>query len=220
LVCHQAYRYALDLTPRQQAACASAVGAARFAFNWGLAHVKTLLDQRAAGAQVSVPWSMFALRKAWNAQKRVVAPWWAANSKECYSSGLASLAAALGNYFESRDGLRSGRRVGFPGFRKRGRGRESVRFTTGAIRVEAGRHHVLLPRLGRLRTHESTRKLARRLDQGTARILAATLNRSGGRWWVSFTCEVTRRVPARTPSEPPREWWRRGSLERIPSCQR
>jgi putative transposase len=74
-----------------------------------------------------------------------------------------------------------------------------VRFTTGPIRVEPDRHHVVLPRLGRLRTHESTRKLARRIKAGTARILSATVRRDGGRWFVAFTCEVdrTQRRPAR-----------------------
>jgi putative transposase len=47
-----------------------------------------------------------------------------------------------------------------------------------------------------LKTHESTRKLARRLDQGTARILAATISRRADRWFVSFTVEVQRHTPA------------------------
>jgi putative transposase len=68
-----------------------------------------------------------------------------------------------------------------------------VRFTTGTIRVEADRHHVTLPRLGRIRTHESTRKLARRLEAGTARILSATVARDGaGRWHVAFQTLVQR----------------------------
>jgi putative transposase len=62
----------------------------------------------------------------------------------------------------------------------------SVRFTTGVIRVDADRHHVTLPRLGRIRTHESTRKLARRLQAGTARILSAGVSHRGGRWHVAF----------------------------------
>ena len=37
---HQAYRFALDPTSRQQGTLASAVGGARFAYNWGLALVK------------------------------------------------------------------------------------------------------------------------------------------------------------------------------------
>jgi putative transposase len=90
--------------------------------------------------------------------------------------------------------------MGFPRRKRKGRARDACRFTTGAIRVEPDRHHVTLPRLGRLRTHESTRKLARRLEQGTARILAATISRQGGRWLVSFTCEVQRAI--RGPHRP------------------
>ena len=61
-----------------------------------------------------------------------------------------------------------------------------MRFTTGAIRVEPDRHHVVLPRIGRVRTHESTRKLARRLQAATARILSATVRYTGGRWVCAF----------------------------------
>jgi IS605 OrfB family transposase len=50
-------------------------------------------------------------------------------------------------------------------------------------------------RIGVLKTHESTRKLARRLEQGTARILAATITRTAERWFVSFTVEVDRAIP-------------------------
>jgi len=42
-----------------------------------------------------------------------------------------------------------------------------------------------------------TRKLARRLGNGTARILSATVSRTAKRWFVSFTCEVERAVPER-----------------------
>ncbi|GAA4263811.1 hypothetical protein [Dactylosporangium darangshiense] len=77
-----------------------------------------------------------------------------------------------------------------------------MRFTTGAIRVEPDRKHVVLPRLGRLKLHESIRKLARRLDNGTARIMSATVRRDGGRWHLAFCAEVERadRIPARPGS--------------------
>jgi IS605 OrfB family transposase len=73
-----------------------------------------------------------------------------------------------------------------------------VRFTTGPIRVEPDRRHVSLPRVGRIKTHESTRKLARRLEVGTARILSATVRREGGRWYCAFTVQtaLTMRAPA------------------------
>jgi putative transposase len=192
---HQAYRFALDPTPRQQDALASAVGGARFAHNWGLALVKQRLDARAGGQQVEVPWTLPALRREWNRAKHQVAPWWAANSKEAYSSGLDGLARALENFSDSRHGRRKGRRIGFPRFKRRGR-RDACRFTTGAIRVCSDRKHVQLPRIGVIKTHESTRKLARHVERGTGRILAATITRVAGRWYVAFTCELTRELPS------------------------
>jgi putative transposase len=141
----------------------------------------------------SVGWSLPALRKAWNQVKDTVAPWWAENSKEAYASGLANLATALGNWSASRTGERKGRKVGFPRFKAKRRGRLSCRFTTGVIRLEGDRRHVTLPRLGMIRTHESTRQLARRLEAGTARILSATVSRdSRGRWHVALAVEIAR----------------------------
>src|SRR6266545_6899889 len=162
----QGYRFALDPTPRQQRALASHCGAARYAYNWALRLVKRRLDERAAGLDVEVPWTLPALRLEWNRAKHQVAPWWRENSKEAYSSGLDALARAIANWSTSKQGRRNGPRVGFPRFKGKHRSQPACRFTTGAIRVESDRHHVVLPRLGRIRTHESTRKLARRLEAG------------------------------------------------------
>jgi putative transposase len=202
----QAYRFALDPTPAQARACASHAGAARFAYNQMLARVKAVMDQRAAertygivsaGLSPAQGWSLPALRRTWNQIKHDVAPWWGENSKEAYNTGLDGLARALEAWSKSRTGERAGKPAGFPAFKNR-RSRRSVRFTTGPLRVEADRHHVTLPRLGMIKTYESTRKLARRLEDGTARILSATLSRSGGRWLVSFQVLVRRacRAPA------------------------
>ncbi|MFI2649237.1 IS607 family element RNA-guided endonuclease TnpB [Micromonospora fulviviridis] len=202
----QAYRFALDLTPGQERAVLAHAGAARVAHNWALRRVKAVSDQRAAERSYGVPddqltpavsWSLPALRKVWNAAKRDVAPWWRECSKEAFNTGLDALARGLKNWSDSHDGKRAGRPVGFPRFQSRRRTTPSVRFTTGAIRVEPDRKHVVLPRLGRLKLHESARKLARRLDNGTARIMSATVRRDGGRWHVSFCVEVDRTVRRR-----------------------
>jgi putative transposase len=196
----QAYRYALDPTPRQQRALWSHCGAARYAYNWGLDLVKQCLDQRAAGVEVEVPWTLPDLRWEWNRAKHHVAPWWRANSKEAYSSGLDALARGLANWADSKHGRRNGPKVGFPNFKGKHRARPACRFTTGPIRIEPDRHHVVLPRIGRIKTHESTRKLARRLEHGTARFLAATITYTADRWHVSFTVEVQRTM--RAPTQP------------------
>ncbi len=187
----QAYRFALDPTPAQKGKLASHCGARRFAYNWGLALVKARLDERAAGGEVSVAWSLPALRREWNQAKTQVAPWWAENSKEAYSAGLADLARGFEAFWSSKRGKRKGPRVGFPRFKARGRRRESYRYTTGSFGVSS-RIRVALPRIGHVRTHEPTVKLARKLSAGQARLLSATVCRENGRWYCSLCCEVRR----------------------------
>ncbi|MBA2473137.1 MAG: transposase, partial [Pseudonocardiales bacterium] len=200
----RAYLFALDPTPAQQKRFRSHCGAQRYTYNFGLALVKANLDQRAAERSYGicddqlipvVSWSAYDLRRAWNAAKRNAAPWWAENSKEAYSCGLANLATALGNWSASKTGTRAGRKVAFPRFKSR-RSRLSCRFTTGAFGLGPDRRHIRLPRIGVVRTHESTRKLARRVETGTARIRSATLSWQRGRWHVAFSVELPDPVPA------------------------
>jgi putative transposase len=191
----QGYRFALDPTPRQRRALASHCGAARVAYNWGLELVTIRLAQRRAGEDVEMPWTLPELRREWNRAKDQVAPWWAENSKEAYNSGLDGLARALKNFSDSKRGRMRGRRMGFPSMKRKRHARVACRFTAGQIKVLTDRKHVQLPRIGVLKTHESTRKLARRLENGTARIIAATISRKADRWFVSFTCEVQRTIP-------------------------
>jgi IS605 OrfB family transposase len=191
-----AYRYALDPTPAQERALRSHAGAARVAFNWGLARVKAVMDQREAERSYgiaeadltpAVSWSLYSLRKDWNAAKGQVAPWWRECSKEAFSTGLDQLARALKNWSDSRSGKRKGRAAGFPRFRSKRKARMSVRFTTGAVRCEVT--HAVLPRLGRIKLHE-------RAVTGDARILSATVRHERGRWFVSFTAEQDIARPA------------------------
>lgn len=203
----QAYRFALDPTPAQERKLASHAGAARFAYNWGLARVKACLTAREwerailGGPVTETPWSLPALRREWNREKDRVAPWWVENSKEAYNSGLDGLARALDAWSQSRRGTRRGRRVGFPRFKRRGRARESWRITTGSFGV-SGPTRIQLPRVGHVRTHEPTSKLARKIAAGQARVFAATVSRAGGRWYCSLTVAAERHdaAPARPAS--------------------
>ena len=201
MIVHQGYRLALDPASAQRSALAAHMGAARFAFNWGLEQVRASMALREFelcmfGEVRTAPlgWSLPALRRQWNAQKDVQAPWWRENSKEAYSSGLDALARALRAWSDSRNGKRPGPRVCFPRFRRRGHP-IGCRFTTGALRVDDERH-VILPRIGRVRTSEATTALLRRVTAGTARILSATVSCEAGRWFVAFGCEVQRQVAA------------------------
>lgn len=206
----RAYRLALDPTPAQEQMLRSHCGAQRFAYNWGLRRVKANLDQRSAERSYGMPeelltpsadWSAYGLRKAWNQVKDDVAPWWTENSKEAYSSGLANLATALSNWSRSSRAERRGPTMRFPRFKSK-KALLSCRFTTGAFGlVDTDRRHVRLPRIGAVRTHESTRKLARRVYAGTARIRSATITFHRGRWFVAFSVEVHCTRLEKAPSE-------------------
>ncbi|MFD1813852.1 IS607 family element RNA-guided endonuclease TnpB [Rhodococcus gannanensis] len=208
----RAFVYALDPTPAQAEMLRSHCGAQRYAYNWALSHVKANLDQRTAeqsydipGSEVTPPlsWSAYSLRKHWNTVKNTVAintetglPWWPENSKEAYSSGIANCSAALSNWSDARTGRRKGS-IGFPRFKGRHAGL-SCRFTTGAFGLvtDGGdRRHIQLPRIGVVKTAESTRKLARKLAVGSARIRSVTVSYRSGRWQVSFSVNTT--IPAR-----------------------
>ena len=198
----RAYLFALDPTEQQEQQFRSHCGAQRYAYNFGVELAGKIRAQRAAeysyglrGAELT-PCSAYDLRRAWNAAKHERAPWWAENSKEAYSSGLANAAAAFKNFGDSFRGTRRGPKIRHPRFKGR-RARLTCRFTTGAFGLGADRRHVKLPRIGAVRTHESTRKLARRVEAGTARILAATLSHQRGRWHVSLSVEL----PDPTPPE-------------------
>jgi putative transposase len=182
----------------RRAAVRSHFGARRFSFNWGLAQVKADLDARKADpSHESVGWDLGPLRKAWNQAKNDVAPWWADNSKECYSSGLADLAQGLANWTAGKNGTRKGRRVKFPRFKSARRDTGRVRFTTGTMRVEDDRRTITVPVIGALRSKENTRRVQRHLAAGRARIVNMTLSQRWGRLFVSVNYAL------RTPDTAP-----------------
>jgi putative transposase len=186
----QAYRFALDPAPWQERALRSHAGAARFAWNWGLARCR----ERYAAEKRWYPAAE--LHRLWNAEKKTdpALAWWGENSKCAYQESFRDLDRALRDFTKSKKGERKGRRLGFPRFKRKGKCRDSFRLT-GTIRCD--RNTATLPRLGTIRTREPTRKLSRRLEAGTARILSATVSRTAQRWYVSFTVEVDRQVPER-----------------------
>ncbi|MFF4831710.1 IS607 family element RNA-guided endonuclease TnpB [Streptomyces sp. NPDC001315] len=200
----QAYRFALDPNAGQERSLRSHCGAARAAYNWAVSWVTASWWQRRAEATYGIgereltpwrPWSLPALRKAFNEAKHTdprFAAWWEENSKEAYSTGLANAAAAFDNYAKSKNGRRKGRAMGMPRFKVKRKARLACRFTTGTIRVETGGRHVTLPRLGTIRVHEPTGKLLARIQAGTARVLSATVRHERGRWFVSLQTEVKR----------------------------
>lgn len=179
-------KVALDPTPMQERLLLSHAGAARFAFNVGLAHVKAALD---AGERLDL--SSYALRRWWNANKDTVAvggdgePWWQENSKESYSCGLESLSKGLSNWSKSRRGDRKGRKVGFPKFKAKNKVAPRFAYTTGCFGLIQGDPKALkLPRIGRVHCMEN---VAERV--GDAKVLRMAISQRAGRWHASLTVE-------------------------------
>lgn len=197
----QAFQFTLDPTDVQVACVRRQFGGRRKARNWAVATLKAdLAAYHVAGEETQKP-SLPGLRKRWNQVKDtecVTAEtgevWWPEISKEAFADGIKAAVDAYWNWQTSRAGKRGGRRVGFPRFAKKGRDRDRVTFTTGAIRVEPDRRHVTLPRIGTVRVHENTRRLERLLAKGRARILAATVSRKGTRLVVAFRVLIQRPV--------------------------
>lgn len=182
----EAVKVALDPSPAQERLLLSHAGAARFAFNAGLARVKEALD---AGAKPE--WSFYSLRKWWNANKDALAVnddgviWWAENSKEAYSYGLEALAKGLSNWVKSRKGVRKGRRVGFPKFKSKDKAAPRFAYTTGAFGLIHGDPKALhLPKVGRVHCMENVTERV-----NGVRVLRMTVSRRAGRWYASLTVE-------------------------------
>ena len=179
-------KVALDPTPSQERRLLSHAGAARFAYNAMLAHVKAALD---VGEKPE--WSFWSIRKRWNADKDTIAvgedgkPWWQENSKEAYSSGIEALAKGLSNWSKSRKGDRKGRRVGFPKFKSKSKTTPRFAYTAGGFGLIEGDPKTLrLPKIGRVHCMEN---VANRVGDG--RVLRMTISQHAGRWYASLTVE-------------------------------
>ena len=122
----QAFRFTLDPTDEQSWMLARHFGARRKAYNWTVATLKADLEAwRATGVETAKP-SLGVLRKRWNTVKDDVcvnaesgAVWWQGCSKEAYADGIGGAVDAYWNWQASRAGKRAGKRVGFPGSRRR-----------------------------------------------------------------------------------------------------
>ena len=193
----EAVKVALDPTPRQERLLESHAGAARFAYNKGLARVRDMLER---GDEPE--WSYYGLRRWWNQAKDTLAvdeatgePWWPENSKEAYNSGLESLADALRNFSKSRKGRRKGRRMGFPRFKSKDRAVPGFAYTTGSFGlIDCDPYALRLPKIGRVHCMENVSKRV-----NGAKVLRMSVSKRGGRWQASLTVE---RADLPIPSPP------------------
>lgn len=199
----QVFRFTLDPTDEQTRSLSRHFGARRKAYNWTVATLKADIDAWHAGGVETAKPSLRVLRKRWNTVKDEICVntetgvvWWPECSKEAYADGIAGAVDAYWNWQQSRSGKRAGKRVGFPRFKRKGRDADRVCFTTGAMRVEPDRRHLTVPVIGKVRTHENTRRIERLIGAGRARVLAISVRRNGTRFDASV------RVLLQRPQQP------------------
>ena len=180
------YKTELDLNDAQRSGCLQHAGAARFAYNWGLARSQEVY--RLTGKR---PHAM-ALHKALIALKQTEYPWMYEVSKCAPQEALRHLEKAYTNFFRKATLKKQGKyrgKLGFPKFKKRSKAIGSF-CLTGSIKVFADA--VQLPRIGRVRLHEHEY-----LPSG-AKILSATVSEQAGRWYVSIQVAEEQEQPTST----------------------
>jgi putative transposase len=172
------YKTELDLNNEQRTACLKHAGAARFAYNWGLARSQEVY--RATGKRPTPA----QLHKELNALKQTGFPWMYEVSKCAPQEALCDLDKAYKNFFRRVELKKQGKwkgKLGFPTFKKKSKAIGSFRLT-GSIKVYEDA--IQLPRLGRLVLYEK-----KYLPTQNVHILSATVSEHAGRWFVSLQLE-------------------------------
>jgi putative transposase len=186
----RAYRTELDLNDRQVTACKRHAGAARYAYNWGLAR-----KQEAYAATGTSP-SAIDLHRELNALKKTELSWMYQVSKCAPQEALRDLDSAFVHFYRrctlKREGKLTGK-LGYPQPKTKKKRLGSFRLT-GSIVIFPDA--IQLPRLGRLRLKEHGYLPV----SGTAgvKVLSATVSEQAGHWYVSIQVEQERVVPVNT----------------------
>ncbi|MBA7551214.1 hypothetical protein ES705_43750 [subsurface metagenome] len=141
MLTQQAYRYELKPNNKQRTLLAKHAGAARFAYNWGLARrIKEYKETHRSSNAIEQ-------HRQLNTLKKTDFSWMYKVSKCAPQESLRDLDRAFKNFFRS---LKSGKRTGFPRFKKKGI-HDSFRLTgsiflylVNKLPVELSNHIVLI----------------------------------------------------------------------------
>lgn len=220
----RAYRFALDPTPAQEEQLLRWCGNARLAFNYAIAAKKAAHEtwtSEVAGlvasgtpeskarkaVKVRIPrkpdvYTAFQLvRGDSRTGAEGICPWWHEVNTYVFQSAFFDADRAWKNWLDSSKGTRSGRRVGYPRFKKKGRCRESFRLhqkSRASVGLRFTTHRRLrLASFGEVRLHESAKVPYRIISRGGGVIQSVTVSRAGHRWYASVLCAVVMDLPGR-----------------------
>src|SRR3954463_9449315 len=148
--------FTLRLSPADELALLRHAGAARFAYNQGLALLNEAYRAHKQDPAVQVPYSGFDLINGFNGWKRSPAagvsedgtpglPWRGEVLAQVFEEALVDLGRGVRGFFDARKSGTS-RRRGFPKFKKRGRSRPSFRVRNKSREVRISEHSIRLPK--------------------------------------------------------------------------
>ncbi|MEU3602693.1 RNA-guided endonuclease TnpB family protein [Streptomyces sp. NPDC006798] len=127
-------------------------------------------------------------------------PWWHEVNTYAFQSAFLDADQAWKNWLDSLRGVRAGRRVGYPRFKKKGRAKDTFRLhhdvKSPGIRLN-GYRRLRLPAIGEVRLHDSAKRLGRLISREEAVVQSVTVSRAGHRWYASVLCKVTTELPDR-----------------------
>lgn len=185
----RAYKTELNLNNKQRTLCMKHAGAARFAYNWGLAQ-KIQAYQNGEKTPNAID-----LHKKLNQLKKSELSWMYEVSKTTPQEALRNLDRAYDNFFRRVKAKNAGKykgAVGVPKFKSKKTGIGNFQIW-GSIHVFE--KAIQLPRFGKIRLKESGY-----LPIDGAKILYATVSEKAGRWIVSLQCEVDVEEPTKNNS--------------------
>ena len=181
MLINKAYRYELDPNNIQRSHLVQHAGVARFTYNWGLEQrIKQYKNNQGNDRFTDA----MKQNKLLNSLKKTEFSWMYETSKCAPQEALRDLHQAFQNFYR---GLKSGKNVGFPRFKRRGV-RDSFRLY-GTIKFH--KRAIQLPRIGKVRIKE------KRKCYYSGRILSVTVRRRANRWFVSVT--VKEEIPEPQP---------------------
>lgn len=175
---NQAFRYELKPNNKQIGLLTRHCGVARFAWNWALARRIELYRIHKGKERFT---NAINQHRELNALKKSEFPWMYEMSKCAPQEALRNLDKAYANFYR---GLKNHEDIGKPKFKKKGK-YDSFRLT-GLIKIDS--NYIQLPRIGKIRTKESTYKFR-------GKILSATISREADRWYCSLCVEANRPEP-------------------------
>ena len=171
---YKSYKVKLDPTNVQITNMKKNIGAARFAYNWGLKKKQEAYEQK-----TKTP-SAIDLHRELNVLKKTDITWAYECSKCSFQEALRDLDSAFNRFFSNcKKGIKG--KKGFPKFKSKKNDKQSFRLT-GSISVNEGR--IGLPRIGKVKLKET--------DYITkdCKITQATVSKKADKWFVSILTEV------------------------------